>query len=277
MDCIDLGFRTRDDWMAFFKQARPRLEAARDLALERITTEGFHDPYLGAVPPDRIEINPRNLRESLTAHWCTSRTRAVLHVLRGYACARENSLRLFASERRSPFAERLRTTFAHFTGSEFLPLPSDRRSHPRVMHQDVQALSFSDNSFDVYVSCEVLEHVPDLDKALNEAARILRPGGLFVGTVPFNMNSADRIVRARLGAEGVEHLMEPEYHGNPTRPDEGSLVFTVPGWDFVTSLNKAGFVEAGMRFVMSGFHGVLSNHAGGVFVFCARMPASSSR
>ena len=42
------------------------------------------------------------------------------------------------------------------------------------MHQDVQALSFSDDSFDIYVSCEVLEHVPDMDRAISEAARILK-------------------------------------------------------------------------------------------------------
>ena len=275
MDLIELGFRTRDEWSAFFRANRPRIEALRTQALERIAREGLHDPYLGPVSPDKIEMDPAHLRESLIAHACSSRTRAILHVLRTYACGREKALEVFASERLSPFARRLRKIFPRFTGSEYLPLPSDRRAHPRLMHQDVQALSFSDDRFDVYVSCEVLEHVPDMDRAIREAARILKPGGLFVGSVPFNMNSLERTIKARLGPDGVEHVTAPEYHGNPTRPDEGSLVYAIPGWEFVTTLEDAGFEDASMRFVMSGHFGLLTNDVGGVFLFTARMPAKT--
>jgi SAM-dependent methyltransferase len=272
MDLLELGFRTLDEWSVFFRTMRPGIESQRAQALDRIAIEGLHDPYLGLVTPERIELDSARLRESLIAHSCTSRTRAILHVLRTYACGREKSLRVFASERLSPFAQRLRSIFPRFTGSEYLPLASDRRAHPRVMHQDVQALSFSDDSFDIYVSCEVLEHVPDMDRAISEAARILKPGGLFVGTVPFNMRGTERTIKARLGPDGLEHLAPPEYHGNPTRPDEGSLVFAIPGWDFVQDLERAGFEDAGMRFVMSGYFGLLTNDVGGVFLFAARKP-----
>ena len=276
MDRLELGFRTLDEWSAFYKTMRPTIIALRSMALERIATEGLYDPYLGHVPPSQIQMDRDRLREGLIAHWCTSRTRAILYMLRNYSCGREDTLRVFASERLSPFAHRLRTTFSRFTGSEYLPLPSDRRTYPRLMHQDIQALSFGDDSFDVYVSCEVLEHVPDMDRAIQEAARILKPGGLFIGTVPFNMSSPERTVKARLGPTGVEHLTTPEYHGNPVRPEEGSLVFAVPGWDLVTTLEDAGFQDAGMRFVMSGYHGLLTNDVGGVFLFAARMPAQAT-
>ncbi len=195
MDLLELGFRTLDEWSVFFRTMRPGIESQRAQAMDRIAIQGLHDPYLGLVTPDRIELDSARLRESLIAHSCTSRTRAILHVLRTYACGREKSLRVFASERLSPFAQRLRSIFPRFTGSEYLPLASDRRAHPRVMHQDVQALSFSDDSFDIYVSCEVLEHVPDMDRAISEAARILKPGGLFVGTVPFNMRGTERTIK----------------------------------------------------------------------------------
>jgi len=42
---------------------------------------------------------------------------------------------------------------------------------------DAMALPFEDESFDAYVSTLVLCSVPDLDRAVDEAWRVLRPGG----------------------------------------------------------------------------------------------------
>jgi SAM-dependent methyltransferase len=49
---------------------------------------------------------------------------------------------------------------------------------------DVTALQFADASFDVVVTADVLEHVPDDERAVKEMARVLRPGGVLVATVP---------------------------------------------------------------------------------------------
>jgi ubiquinone/menaquinone biosynthesis C-methylase UbiE len=45
-------------------------------------------------------------------------------------------------------------------------------------------LPFPDNSFGSVISNCVLEHIPDLDSALGEIARVLKPGGFFATTVP---------------------------------------------------------------------------------------------
>ena len=45
---------------------------------------------------------------------------------------------------------------------------------------DVQQLAFPDASFDVAVAAWMLYHVPDLDRALAELARVVRPGGRLV-------------------------------------------------------------------------------------------------
>ena len=45
---------------------------------------------------------------------------------------------------------------------------------------DVQALPFGEAQFDVVVANFMLYHVPDLDLALAEIARVLRPGGRLV-------------------------------------------------------------------------------------------------
>lgn len=45
---------------------------------------------------------------------------------------------------------------------------------------DVLAVPLADGCADVVVAGEILEHVPDLPRAVAEACRLLRPGGLFL-------------------------------------------------------------------------------------------------
>lgn len=42
------------------------------------------------------------------------------------------------------------------------------------------ALPFADESFDAAVACLVFEHIADLDAAIGEVARVLKPGGTFL-------------------------------------------------------------------------------------------------
>lgn len=45
-------------------------------------------------------------------------------------------------------------------------------------------LPFAAESFDLVISCDVLEHVQNIDHALDEIHRVLRRGGSFIGFVP---------------------------------------------------------------------------------------------
>ena len=54
----------------------------------------------------------------------------------------------------------------------------------RFCRGDVLALPFDSGSFDVYVSFETIEHVPDPRRLLEEAWRILRPGGRLLLSTP---------------------------------------------------------------------------------------------
>lgn len=50
---------------------------------------------------------------------------------------------------------------------------------------DGQNLAFQDNSFDIVLSSQVFEHLPKPWVGAAEVARVLRPGGFFVGSVAF--------------------------------------------------------------------------------------------
>ena len=118
------------------------------------------------------------------------------------------------------------------------------RQREWLHHQDVTALGFPDASHDIVISCDVLEHVADYQAALNEIARVLKPGGRLLLTVPFAETAAQTKVRARVRSDGsIEHLEPPEYHGDPINPG-GVLAFYNFGWDLLEALRVAGFAEA---------------------------------
>jgi SAM-dependent methyltransferase len=95
--------------------------------------------------------------------------------------------------------------------------------------EDITALSFKSNSFDLIVSAEVLEHVPLLDKAFSESARVLRPGGAHLFTVPPGSKTRKR---AEVVDGKIRHIVPPEYHRDPLSPG-GILAF----WDIGPDLS----------------------------------------
>ncbi len=50
-----------------------------------------------------------------------------------------------------------------------------------VQTADATVMPFRDDSFDSVVSCLMLHHIIDWERAVAEVARVLRPGGTFVG------------------------------------------------------------------------------------------------
>jgi SAM-dependent methyltransferase len=55
----------------------------------------------------------------------------------------------------------------------------ERGGGPAYARSEAAALPFASASFDAAVACLVFEHIDDLDIAVSEVARVLRPGGRF--------------------------------------------------------------------------------------------------
>lgn len=98
--------------------------------------------------------------------------------------------------------------------------------------ENLEALTFPGESFDVFITQDVLEHVYHPDRALREVMRVLAPGGLHVFTAPKHRTRLVSRPRVELRPDGtLLHLEPAEYHGNPIG-DGRSLVTWDYGADF---------------------------------------------
>jgi ubiquinone/menaquinone biosynthesis C-methylase UbiE len=98
-------------------------------------------------------------------------------------------------------------------------------SNVSVVLGDASALEYPDASFDTVVTCTMLHHVPTRalqDKVLAEAFRVLRPGGVFLGS-------------DSLPSDGLHQFHEGDTY-NPVEPAA-----------FLTRLQTAGFAEITLR------------------------------
>jgi len=138
----------------------------------------------------------------------------------------------------------------HYTRSFFRPgVRHGTHREDGAVCQDITALTFDDKSLDVIVSSDVLEHVPDPAAAFRESARVLRPGGTHLFTVPPRRQT---LRRARVESGRVVILVEPpEYHWDPL-DSAGILVYWDYGADF-----PAIFATPGLQFtIVQGPEGV---------------------
>jgi SAM-dependent methyltransferase len=154
-------------------------------------------------------------------------------------------------------------------GSEYLgdSVPRGDFDSRGVRNEDLTRLSFDNESFDAILSFECFEHMPNFSCGMKEVARVLKPGGRMMWTVPFRSDLERNIYRATLEANGsIIHHEPPEYHGDPINSD-GCLCFTHFGWEMLKMVKNAGFSQAYALAYWSDIFGYLG---GEQFVFVAQ-------
>lgn len=97
---------------------------------------------------------------------------------------------------RGGFARLLASRGAIVCGADFSGAALDfaRRnvsdsSHVSFAQADAQKLPFASEAFDVVISCETIEHLPDPVQALRQMGRVCRGGGLLYLTTPNYANA----------------------------------------------------------------------------------------
>lgn len=104
---------------------------------------------------------------------------------------------------------------------------------------DIHAMPYSDDTFDLVVHSDTLEHVANPIRALEECRRVLRPGAAFCFTIP---TIVERLSRSRAG-------LSKSYHGNPEMPADDHIVHTEFGADMWTYVFRAGFSAVSINAV----------------------------
>lgn len=149
-----------------------------------------------------------------------------------------NDVKIWEAAIRGPFIRRFRRLENYTQSYLFEDLePGDVRDG--VICQNLEALTFEPNSFDLIVSSDVMEHVDRPAKVLSEIARVLKPGGSYVFSIPIQWPMPKvSSTRAKMENGKLVHLKEPHYHRSGL--DEDSLVYTDFGTDILSMGEMAG-------------------------------------
>ncbi len=192
------------------------------------------------LPADLAREWPREFvdRESQLCAECGAnrRVRGIAEVL--VSLYGENSRSVIELMREEPF-RRLAIAEINSIG-RMHPFLAD---HPRLSYseypeEDLMNLSYPDASFDLVLTSDTLEHVPDPRLALRETRRVLRAGGRHVFTVPHDPRRER--TRSRTGLAAQHHGRGGGPYALVTRQAD-MLAHTDFGADVEEILREAGF------------------------------------
>jgi SAM-dependent methyltransferase len=173
------------------------------------------------------EAKNLRIKESMICPWCGSKTRS--------RCLAETFLGLIKTDGSDqPQSVKIAATgklprtlilnqvdgLSEYLGAnrnvvqtEFIEDARPGETRDGLRHEDAQNLTFSDASFDLVISSETLEHIPDLDSALSEIWRVLAPGGVHLFTIPLKPGTARTETRCKIDSNGEPvDLIQPRLH-----------------------------------------------------------------
>ncbi len=105
-----------------------------------------------------------------------------------------------------------------------IPLGSDFNE---IRCENLESLTFDDDTFDIFITQDVLEHVFNPKNAAKEIIRVLKPGGVHIFTAPRHKKLIKSYPRAAIVESGIEYYKPAVYHGNPI--GDGKTLVT---WDY---------------------------------------------
>lgn len=163
---------------------------------------------------------------------CIPRTRAVASVLFSFF-PRESVTELSIHES-SPtpmgLSLWLRQNCQNYVMSGFFPGETMGEIVRGFRNENLEEQTFSDNTFDLVLHLDVLEHLFDPFAALREIFRTLKPGGMCLFTAPTYPGRTESEQVAFNEGGKVRIVGEPEHHGNP-HSNDGALVTWRYGYD----------------------------------------------
>lgn len=161
----------------------------------------------------------------------------------------------------------------HLVQTQFYPDLPRGSTEREFRNEDLQKLTFEDRAFDLFISLDVLEHIPDPEACINEIWRTLKPGGAMISTWPVRNNQVDAVERRVVfNHDGtLTHLKPEEWHGNPVS-DKGALVTVDYGYDIHKKIAEWKPFDVRVYRFADATHGILGEYTE---VFLARRPLNS--
>ena len=164
---------------------------------------------------------------------CNTRERAMAQVL--FSLFDRNTVRSLSIHEAGPVPRGLSAWLdanaRRYTKSGYFPAAASGAFVGGIRNEDLARQTFPDGEFDVVIHLDVMEHLYEPFKALNEICRTLKPGGYCLFTAPTEKSRFHSEQVAFIEDNGIRIVGEAEYHGNPQRPEEGSLVTWRYGYD----------------------------------------------
>jgi len=120
----------------------------------------------------------------------------------------------------------------NYIAAHYFPdFPTGEIHHSGFRNENLERLTFANETFDLFITQDVVEHIFDPIKAFSEVGRVLKVGGAHIFSVPLvNKERPSEVLARREGNGNIIYLQEPEYHGNPIS-EKGSLVTIHWGYD----------------------------------------------
>jgi SAM-dependent methyltransferase len=134
---------------------------------------------------------------------------------------------------------KLRLLCSNYIESQYFPECKSGSIINGIRCENLESLSFEDESVDIHITQDVLEHIYNPFKVFKEIARTLKPGGAHIFTVPLVQGYLKSKIRALKDAKGnIQHIEPPVYHDGITGKNQ-SLVTIDWGFDICSDIFRA--------------------------------------
>lgn len=174
---------------------------------------------------------------------CIPRERAMTIVLKEIAPNYENLTIHESSPGNRGLSSLLKKNCTNYIETQFFPNIELGQNFNGYRNENLEKQTFADETFDIVITQDVLEHLYNPEQAFKEIERTLKPGGMHIFTVPFSNyhNSTERWATQNENGEPI-FLHKPEWHGNPINKN-GSPVTMHYGYDLVDIIKKTSGME----------------------------------
>ncbi|NLI82610.1 MAG: methyltransferase domain-containing protein [Deltaproteobacteria bacterium] len=155
------------------------------------------------------------------------------------ALPRLQDLDIYEAQSSGVIHNRLRSC-SRYQSSEYMSgIPNGTLNPQGIRCEDLESLTFPDNSFHLVITQDVMEHVRNPLRAFQEIKRVLKPGGFHIFTIPYHERK-QTIKRAEFHNGETRTLLPPVHHMDPLN-EKGVLVYNEFGEDILELLHDIGF------------------------------------